>query len=85
MRTCKTCTYYHDINSWGYCKFNAPFIRKEQRYKYNSEGHSELIEDICHKEWVKVSDYEWCGQFRHKENPFRRFLDGFRRSVNKGR
>jgi len=65
MKTCKICKYYQDLtDSWGYCKFNAPFIRKEQRQKTNSE----LIEDICHKEWVKVGDYEWCGQFRESFN-----------------
>jgi len=67
--TCKTCKYYQDVNGWGYCKFNPPFVRKEQRYKYYPNGITSdtLIEDICHKEWVKVSDYEWCGQFVERE------------------
>ena len=30
--TCENCRYYQDINEWGYCKFNPPFTKKEQRH-----------------------------------------------------
>ena len=68
---CKNCKYFQDINGWGYCKFNAPVIRKEQRKKqYWSvpEPDEKLIEEVCHTEWAKTSDDDWCGQFVKKLN-----------------
>ena len=66
---CENCKYYQDVsNGWGYCKFNPPYIRKEQRYKTFDFGkNEELVEDICHKEWVHTNNYDWCGQFEQRE------------------
>ena len=66
---CKDCYYYQDVtNSWGYCKFNSPHFRREQRYKREATGEvsGELIEDIIHKEYIHTSDYDWCGQFKQR-------------------
>ena len=65
--TCENCKYYQDINTWGYCKFNPPFTKKEQRQKSYNGIHSDLIEDVLHTEWTKVSNYDWCGQFEQRE------------------
>ena len=70
MEACKTCKFYYDIwDGSGYCKFNAPVLKKEQRQKYNSitGEHSNLIEDICNTEWAKVSDWEFCGQWKEND------------------
>jgi len=66
--TCENCKYYQEVsNGLGYCKFNPPFTKKEQRQKYYNGEYSDLTEDVLHTEWTKVSDYDWCGQFEQRE------------------
>ena len=67
---CKFCKYYNDI--WdisGYCRFNAPVVRKEQRQKYNATlgKHVDFTEEVCHTEWAKVTEDSFCGQFETKK------------------
>ena len=69
-RVCKNCKYFQEMNIWGYCKFNPPRTRIEQRYKHyygHSEPEIKLIEELTHTEWTQVSEYDWCGQYKKKE------------------
>jgi len=69
---CKNCKYYLNIvEDWGNCKFNAPIVKKEQRYKpsLTRDHDKELIEEILSTEWTVVYDSDFCGQFvSMKEN-----------------
>lgn len=69
-KVCANCHYFQRMsNSLGYCKFNPPYTRIEKRYKYySSTGQTDknLTEDICHKEYQHVNDYDFCGQ--HLDN-----------------
>lgn len=66
QRECQSCRYYMGgAESWGHCKFNAPFHTKEERCLPPDHEGKRLIRDWVETEWVKVSPNDWCGQYQY--------------------
>lgn len=66
---CANCIYYNPVfSNVGECRFNAPYIRKEQRHKMGVHcNETELIEEVCRTEFTHISVDGWCGQFRQRD------------------
>lgn len=69
-KTCGDCRYFKPtgIDSIGFCKFNPPKIA---RYDENFFG-----------EWPRISDCEWCGEWKEKSSDKKGFRERTIQEVN---
>lgn len=65
---CRNCHFYNQVwNNSGYCKFNAPVLRFEERYKVDVYCNpTELKEQVQHNEYPTTTNENFCGQFKKR-------------------